>query len=307
MKFNLVDIKLLYEKNKNNSKYSGDKKHQMKINGKVQNKNSKSKDKNKYNINRIKSELNSKIRILNNHIRNNSYNNSNYYYNYYNNKKKKKRKFINIISIESKKRNLNDNNFNVFKYTKENEKSEKINGVKINNYRVNKPKEENLKFTTITKDESDLNESQASKIIIGKIDGYKDIIETDKRNNNNKYYSNKIFKKNNNLYLYNNNYLKNNLKKIGNHTNNIDNTSKIDSISFNKEEFNKNLIIDKIISNYYNRLQMEEKVINNIDDISFSINTDNKNDNKKTNYKKIHINRKEDSKNNKTSDNCYIY
>ena len=307
IKFNLVDIKLLYEKNKNNSKYSGDKKHQMKINGKVQNKNSKSKDKNKYNINRIKSELNSKIRILNNHIRNNSYNNSNYYYNYYNNKKKKKRKFINIISIESKKRNLNDNNFNVFKYTKENEKSEKINGVKINNYRVNKPKEENLKFTTITKDESDLNESQASKIIIGKIDGYKDIIETDKRNNNNKYYSNKIFKKNNNLYLYNNNYLKNNLKKIGNHTNNIDNTSKIDSISFNKEEFNKNLIIDKIISNYYNRLQMEEKVINNIDDISFSINTDNKNDNKKTNYKKIHINRKENSKNDKTSDNCYIY
>ena len=93
------------------------------------------------------------------------------------------------------------------------------------------------------------------------------------------------------------------MKKIGNHTNNIDNTSKIDSISFNKEEFNKNLIIDKIISNYYNRLQMEEKVINNIDDISFSINTDNK----KTNYKKIHINRKEDSKNNKTSDNCYIY
>ena len=125
-------------------------------------------------------------------------------------------------------------------------------------------------------------------------------------NNNNKYYSNKIFKKNNNLYLHNNNYLKNNLKKIGNHTNNIDNTSKIDSISFNKEEFNKNLKIDKIISNYYNRLQMEEKVINNIDDISFSINTDNKNDNKKTNYKKIHINRKEDSKNDKT-DNCYIY
>ena len=305
--FNHVDIKLLYEKNKSNKKYSGDKKHQMKINGKVQNKNSKSKDKNKYNINRIKSEFNSKIKtkipIYNNHIRNISYNNSNYYYN---NKKKKKRRFISIISIESQKRNLNDNNFNVFKYTKENEKSEKINGVKINNYRVNKPKEENLKFTTITKDESDLNESQASKIIIGKIDGYKDIIETDKRNNNNKYYSNKIFKKNNNLYLYNNNYLKNNLKKIGNHTNNIDNTSKIDSISFNKEEFNKNLIIDKIISNYYNRLQMEEKVINNIDDISFSINTDNKNDNKKTNYKKIHINRKEDSKNDKT-DNCYIY
>ena len=52
---------------------------------------------------------------------------------------------------------------------------------------------------------------------------------------------------------------------------------------------------------------MEEKVINNIDDISFSINTDNKNDNKKTNYKKIHINRREDSKNDKTSDNCYIY
>ena len=157
----------------------------MKINGKVQNKNSKSKSE-------FNSKIKTKIPIYNNHIRNISYNNSNYYYN---NKKKKKRKFINIISIESKKRNLNDNNFNVFKYTKENEKSEKINGVKINNYRVNKPKEENLKFTTITKDESDLNESQASKIIIGKIDGYKDIIGTDKRNNNNKYYSSKIFKK----------------------------------------------------------------------------------------------------------------
>ena len=203
--------------------------------------------------------------------------------------KKKKTRYFNIISIASKKRDLNDNNFNnVFECTTENEKNERINGIKINNYGVNKPKEENLKFTIAKDDkESDLNISQASKVIIGKIDGYQDIIETDKRNNYNNYYSEKIFKKNNNLNLYNNIYLNNNLKKLGKQINNFDNNQKNN------------------ISDYSNDSYFLKAVEN--DEFSFSINTNNNNNNKKSNYNKIHINKKEDKKNGKNSDNCYIY
>ena len=202
--------------------------------------------------------------------------------------KKKKGRYFNIISVAGKKRDLNDNNFNnVFECTTENEKNERINGIKINNYGVNKPKEENLKFTIAKDDkESDLNISQASKVIIGKIDGYQDIIETDKKNNYNNYYSDIIFKKNNNLNLYNNIYLNNNLKKLGKQINNFDNNQKNN------------------ISDYSNDSYFLKAVEN--DEFSFSINTNNNNNNK-SNYNKIHINKKEDKKNGKNSDNCYIY
>ena len=55
-----MEIKLFYEKNKNNKKYSGDKKHKKNMNNKVKNKNSKSKGKDKYNKNGIKYDFNSK-------------------------------------------------------------------------------------------------------------------------------------------------------------------------------------------------------------------------------------------------------
>ena len=54
IRLNLMEIKLFYEKNKNNKKYSGDKKHKKNINNKVKNKNSKSKGKDKYNKDGIK-------------------------------------------------------------------------------------------------------------------------------------------------------------------------------------------------------------------------------------------------------------
>ena len=294
-----MEIKLFYEKNKNNKKYSGDKKHKKNIKNKVQNKNSKSKGKDKYNKDGIKcgnSKIEKKIQSNNNSIYNTP---KNYESTNFKNKlisknlntainKKKKASYFNIISVASKKRDLNDNNFNnVFECTTENEKNERINGIKINNYGVNKPKEENLKFTIAKDDkESDLNISQASKVIIGKIDGYQDIIETDKKNNYNNYYSDIIFKKNNNLNLYNNIYLNNNLKKLGKQINNFDNNQ-------------KNNISDYTIdSNFL-------KAVEN-DEFSFSINTNNNNNNK-SNYNKIHINKKEDKKNGKNSDNCYIY
>ena len=64
-----------------------------------------------------------------------------------------------------------------------------INSVKTNNFIINKPKEENLKYSSIkeffddNEEQTEVNPSQISKIIIGQIDGYKDIIDDDKNIN----------------------------------------------------------------------------------------------------------------------------
>ena len=78
---------------------------------------------------------------------------------------------------------------NIFESNDINNK-ELINEIKINNFDVNKPNEQNMKYTMFkefieeeNENESHLNETNISKIIIGEIDGYKDIIEKDKINN----------------------------------------------------------------------------------------------------------------------------
>lgn len=68
-----------------------------------------------------------------------------------------------------------------------------INEIKINNFDVNKPKEQNMKYTLYkefkeeneNENESSKPESHISKIIIGEIESYKDIIEKDRKNYNN--------------------------------------------------------------------------------------------------------------------------
>jgi hypothetical protein len=59
-----------------------------------------------------------------------------------------------------------------------------INEIKTNNFEVKKPKEQEMKYTIFNglqdKEESNDQESHISKIIIGEINGYKDIIEKDK-------------------------------------------------------------------------------------------------------------------------------
>jgi hypothetical protein len=63
-----------------------------------------------------------------------------------------------------------------------------INDIKINNFNIKKPREENMKFTLLKskneENEDGTSEINKSKIIIGNIEGYKDIIESDKINNN---------------------------------------------------------------------------------------------------------------------------
>ena len=139
---------------------------------------------------------------------------------------------------------FNDNTFKIFELMKENDGEEKINGVKINNFDINKPRDENLKFTFAKDDkQSDLSVSRASKVIIGKIEGYRDIIETDKAKNHYKIYSNLYNKKLNKLNLINylSNSNKNSYKKINNCSNILKKEN--DSITFNDDEFYENLNI----------------------------------------------------------------
>ena len=72
---------------------------------------------------------------------------------------------------------------------------ELINEIKINNFDVNKPKDQNMKYTLYkefkeeneNENESSKPESHVSKIIIGEIESYKDIIEKDRINCKNEF------------------------------------------------------------------------------------------------------------------------
>ncbi len=158
-----------------------------------------------------------------------------------------------------------------------NEHINKINGVKTNNFDVKKPKEENLKFTFIKDEkESEISVSQASKIIIGNIDGYKDIIETDIKNNANnlsKNYGGVINKRvnlfnnrnnNNNIYGDQEEFSYNDIKK-----------KSYDLSTLLKKE------IDPIIFSEYNNIYESFNMTNNIDGISSKITSNIINDNKK--------------------------
>ena len=92
---------------------------------------------------------------------------------------------------DNKKENLENIEDNGEQFMTENEQGMNIgiNSVKTNNFIINKPKEENLKYSSIkeflddNEDQTEVSPSQISKIIIGQIDGYKDIIDDDKNIN----------------------------------------------------------------------------------------------------------------------------
>ena len=92
------------------------------------------------------------------------------------NNKEKKDSFMDKIELNSK----------IF-MEKDDDKETDINYIKINEFNVKKPKEMNLKYTILKngiQTEKSMEEISESKIIIGNIEGYKDIIESDKLNNN---------------------------------------------------------------------------------------------------------------------------
>ena len=179
--------------------------------------------------------------------------------------------------ITNNKNNITNNKSSVFGIESEN--NERINGVKINNFNINKPKEENLKFV-VTKRQKEKDSvksfSGASKIIIGKIDAYKDIIETDQKND----------------YNYN-------MDEIN------------DSFTFNENEFKIKYNYD--YNNDSNYLNSYKKTANNksFGSISLTINTENniKDFAQKVNYnirKQSELEKDEDIKTETNKDNCII-
>ena len=89
----------------------------------------------------------------------------------------------NVILKTEKKQGKDNEDFNtIFDIESEHKKS--INIKKLDNYNVNKPHDYNMKYSLI-KDKEDeesnnLNKEKVEKIIIGNIEGYQDIIESDK-------------------------------------------------------------------------------------------------------------------------------
>jgi hypothetical protein len=194
---------------------------------------------------------------------------------------------------------MDNDGFLAYYFDLDNEQNNKINGVKTNNFDVKKPKEENLKFTIMKEEkESEISCSRASKIIIGSIDGYKDIIEDDKKNRDNTF--SKCFK-----HLINKNFgynkngreirdLKLGVKEKMSNLSTLlkkENDSSINEYNF-YDSFNMTNNIDGISSTITNNILNEKKLesinINyknpdnnnkskknrNFNSISFHINTD---------------------------------
>ena len=155
--------------------------------------------------------------------------------------------------------------------------SEHINSIyklKIENYDINKPHEYKMKFSLLNEYNDEKNNpndnNRAEKIIIGNIEGYKDIIESDKINSNKINKQNKIKnklikqtekneKENNNLKnlegfsifeensseFYDLNLLNNNYCKTNQNLENIDNEYEFEDLSTHEYEnkINKNKLI----------------------------------------------------------------
>ena len=193
-----------------------------------------------------------------------------------NNKQSNKNSFI--IRFENKKAKKDDkeeenSEDNGYQFIIENEQgiNTGINSVKTNNFIINKPKEENLKYSSIkeflddNEEQTEISPSQISKIIIGQIEGYKDIIDEDKNININdksrsllellSKFSFSVIKNNkqsidnlDNLYLFEES--NNDIKDINN-INAINNLNSINSRNLNSESNLPNLTNIKNVDEDY--------------------------------------------------------
>ena len=118
---------------------------------------------------------------------------------------------------EEKKEKKEEMKDNVYILDIESEHINPINKLKIENYDINKPHEYKMKFSLLNEYNDEKNnpnddENKAEKVIIGKIEGYKDIIESDKiylKNNINNQNKNKLLKQ-----IEKNEKVKNNLRNL---------------------------------------------------------------------------------------------
>ena len=247
-------------------------------------------------------------------------------------------KFMNFEKNKKSNKNLDNDGFVIYEFDIENEQNYKINGVKTNNFDVKKTKDENLKFTFMKEEkESEISVSHASKIIIGNIDGYKDIIETDIKNNevtHSKCFSNLINKNSNLTNLFNSTIKKDSeigekcQKEFKKKISNLSTLLKKESggVTFNDcnfyDSFNMTNNLDGISSTITNNIINEKKIgqinidsnismikhINNCENINSSNNNNNNTKNINNNIvinnqsKSNEILEKED-----INTNCIIY
>ena len=181
---------------------------------------------------------------------------------FFNKKEKKKiKKDMHTYNFEDKCYN------NILESDNENN-NKIINEIKINQFNVKKPNEENMKYTSfkefideIKEDKSNTIESHISKIIIGEIDGYNDIIEKDKIND--------LLKNNiniNNINIKNNSGDNDNkIKKIKNSFIDFESDKKlINMINFEDEIDNiDNMSTNDIKNDKFK--EPSEKIVKNID------------------------------------------
>ena len=172
----------------------------------------------------------------------------------------------------------------------ETEHKNEINKIKANNYEINKPKEINLKYTLLKdpdyeEDNLNVNKSQIEKIVIGKIDGYKDIIESDELNRICKLRSKSSFDIHNkmNKLIKKEKADKNNDKNMKSFSNNKtsfvsmhileDNSSEIEDLDFDNNNYGINEQLLNIENEYefenMNTYENEAKNINEINLLPF--------------------------------------
>ena len=210
----------------------------------------------------------------------------------------KNSKSTNNSAIKEKDNYFEDLLVTSIKYDEDNEKDYSdnenvINNIKINNFNIQKPKEENMKFTLLKNkvETESTQEINKSKVIIGKIDGYEDIIESDKLNNKLNLKENTV-----NMFDYNTidnlNYKnkKRNLKLSLNNLNLIDeaedNNDGLEIYNFNN---NNCFINDSEIKSVLNCMEDEYE----FDDMSTTILKNQKNIkmNKKRKLLPFHVNK----------------
>jgi len=179
-----------------------------------------------------------------------------------------------ILKKENTK--VNQDIENIFDIVSEHKQA--INLMKAENYNVNKPHEYNMKYSFLKEyeDDNDSNnnskEENKEKIIIGKIEGYKDIIESDKINNKKKSKEKKLTFKN----------------KINKKTNGIINTDKNNKFfeDYHIFEDNSSEFYDLNFANNYCKTNFNLEYIDN--EYEFEDLPTNENDNK-TNKNKIKL------------------
>ena len=161
----------------------------------------------------------------------------------------KKDNFFDMTETNSKLNNIKEKT----------DKGIKINNIKINEFSVKKPKEENMKFTLFKNrnEEEETEEINKSRVIIGTIEAYKDILDDDKSNSI-------FFQKDNSTNFLNSNSLDNNNSTLKKNKNILLNFNSIDEKNYKEKNKKNNNIEGLEIDNNINGFLLNNSEIKSL-------------------------------------------